>query len=232
MKLFGSRTCFIIATIVWGLFALFPVWLLFLECIFASQEGFHVLIYGANQEMVYPNTDLCDNLHLALFCIIMVEAFAIAGRNLFVKSDALRVWRLSLNAIFIVLLAPAVGASLSFAWDLLHYIRVMGMTPARRTGELFALFAFAVPIFSTARWLINTRAANKVILLAALSLVAAFLILVGINLSVIHHCPKTCQEQENADRLAQIKCQIPRSPLVYLNRDPRAPEWRASGQGE
>jgi hypothetical protein len=203
MKLFGSRFCFIIAAIVWGLFGLFPVWLLFCGCIFAAQEGFHVLIHGASKEMVYPNTDLCDNLHLTLFCIIMVEAFVIVGRNLFVKSDSRRAWRLTLNAIFIALLAPAVGASLSFAWDLLHYIRVMGMTPARRTGELVALFAFAVPIFSTARWLINTRAANKVICLAALSLVAAFLILFGINLSVIHHCPQALQEQENTNCFAE-----------------------------
>ena len=163
MKLFGSRTCFIIATIAWGLFGLFPgFWFVFVTCVFESQDGFQKLLYGACGEAVRTGAGSCDSLHWPLLCIILVEAFAIVGRNLFVTPDAPRVRRLWLNAIFIALLAPAVGASLSFTWHLLRYIRVMGMTPARTMGELFALFAFAVPIFCTARWSLNTRAANKI----------------------------------------------------------------------
>ena len=130
-----------------------------------------------------------------IYCILVLELFAVLGRNLIITLSCRRTWRVGVNVIFLVAFVLPFMMSVLCAWELSRYIAVMGVTPNRILGVRYLILFMFTPLFCAVRWHIGSFKIKKMIFIGAGCLIAAYCVFSTIDTmarrSVASH-PRPC----------------------------------------
>ena len=130
-----------------------------------------------------------------MFCILVLELFAVLGRNLFITLSCQRTWRVGVNVIFLVVFVLPFMMSVLCAWELSRYIAVMGVTHNRILGVRYLILFLFTPLFCAVRWCVGSFKIKKMIFIGVGCLIAAYCVFSTIDAmarqSVASH-PRPC----------------------------------------